>query len=270
MVALFKNIFAKFKRNSFLKILLTDVKHENVSLEAKQDAIYIFTITYNNELLLQHQIDLLNKNLRDPFVFVVADNSPNPAKRDLIAEICRKNKIGYISLPKNPEIDGSDSHSICLNWLYKNYISLLKPHYFGFIDHDVFCIKSTSIIDTLRKQTVYGCYQGREGYWYLWAGLCFFDFKKTKDKKLDFSVCLIDDVKLDTGGANWYKLYSGLKKEELEFPKQEYVTLRDGESIQSSNVEIMDSWLHSFNGSYWLEMPEKENLLFDFLQKYYK
>jgi hypothetical protein len=262
-------IVKNLKSTLFLKKNLSEVKHENVSLEKKSGAVYIFTVTFNNDMLLQHQIDLFNKNMKDSFVFVVADNSSIPTKRELIADVCRNNKIPYISLPKNPVKDGSGSHAICLNWLYKNFVSIVKPDYFGFIDHDVFCIKPGSLKEILTRQPVYGCYQGREQYWYLWAGFCFFHYSELQDKKFDFSACEIGSINLDTGGANWKGIYSGIKKEDLIFPKQEYVTIRQGDSIQSSNVEVIDNWLHSFNGSYWLEMPEKENILFDFLQKYY-
>lgn len=264
-----RNIIKNIQSSFFLRKKLSELKHENVSMNLKHDVIYIFTITFNNELLLQHQIDLLNKNMKDPFVFVVADNSSNLDKRELIADVCRKNKIAYISLPKNPVKDGSGSHAISLNWLYKNYISVINADYFGFIDHDIFCVKPGSLKEILDKQLMYGCYQGRQKYWYLWAGFCFFNLKKLKDKKMDFSACIINDVQLDTGGANWINLYSNIDKSTIQFPAQEYITLRQGESIQSSKVEVIDNWLHSFNGSYWIEMPEKENVLFDFLQKYY-
>src|ERR1043166_7342988 len=79
--------------------------------------LHIISFTYNNELLIQHQRRLLDKYLTDRFVLVIADNSPDPAKRELIKKFCMQNNTGYISMPDNPYGIGSNSHGVCINWI---------------------------------------------------------------------------------------------------------------------------------------------------------
>lgn len=117
----------KIKR--FINVSIGHLKCINYTKVNLQAPLHIITITFNNELLLQKQIDLLKKNVTDKFVFIVADNSPNKKKRKLITKICTENNIVYIPLPVNPFIS-SDSHAACLNWMYKHYITVEKPTYF--------------------------------------------------------------------------------------------------------------------------------------------
>ena len=150
----------------------------------------------------------------------------------------------------------------------KQIAAIQKPSYFGFIDHDIFPIKIHSIINILKTQNVYGHKQERGDYWYLWAGLCFFNYEKINNN-LDFSTTIINDIWLDTGGANFMKLYKNLKKDKILFPSHQYINIREGDSIQSQKIEIIGEWLHSFNGSYWLEMAPKEQILMNYLNKNY-
>lgn len=106
-------------------------------------------------------------------------------------------------------------------------------------------------------------------YWYLWAGFCFFNYENIKDYAINFSTTIIDNIRLDTGGANFNGLYKNLNKNDIRFPTHQYIDLREGNSIQSQKVEIIGDWLHSFNGSYWMEMSPKEQILMDYLNKYY-
>lgn len=264
----FKNIIHERKIKRFFNASIKNLKCINYTKVKLQAPLHIITVTFNNELLLQKQIDLLKKNVLDEFVFIVADNSSNTKKRKLISEICKENQIVYIPLPLNP-FASSDSHAACLNLLYNKYIKVEKPVYFGFIDHDIFAIQPHSIIDYLKKQPIYGHKQERTDYWYLWAGFCFFNYEKIKGYEIDFSTSIINDIWLDTGGANFNSLYVNLKPEDLEFPTHQYIDLREGNSIQSQKVEIIGDWLHSFNGSYWMEMSPKEQILMDYLNKYY-
>lgn len=228
----------------------------------------IICITYNNPALLPLQWKLIKKNIEDPYHFLVADNSSDPKSRDAIAEFCLKNKILYIPLPPNPFKNSSQSHAVALNWLVKNYILLRKPAYFGFIDHDIFPIEAFSPAAYLSKQGVYGLYQERPPYWYLWAGFCFFNYKGFDISLFDFMPGTVNGVNLDTGGKNWDAVYAKLDKTKINFPTQTYENLRDGEIAQSDKLERIGAWLHSFNGSYWMKVDAKEHLLEAYLNKY--
>lgn len=253
----------KIKR--FLHTRMSDI--ETYNLPKKRVPLHVITVTYNNELLLQHQVRLLNKYLTDDFIFVVADNSSDPNKRREIKSECIRNGVTYLSLPPNPYKTSSSSHGICLNWLCKNYLSVFNPAYFGFIDHDLYSASRHSIIDHLRKQPVYGHWQGQKGYWYLWAGMCFFNAAKVDARSLDFLPASIHGKYADTGGSNWKIIYSKLDQSKLSFPTHQYLNLREGNVPQSDKMELIGEWLHSFNGSYWMKVEAKENILFDYLNK---
>jgi hypothetical protein len=240
-------------------------------LRTHTDQVVIISVAYNNEMLLEHQIRLLNKNILDSFVFVVADNSSNVVKRKLIKSICEKYSVAYISLPQNPYATSSNSHGIALNWLYRHVILKINPKYWGFIDHDIFPIVSHSLIATLKEQPVYGHLQTRGSYWYLWAGFSFFTLELVRNVNLNFMPVKVSNIMLDTGGGNWKSLFSALEKKRLKFPSHSYQVLGEGaiSCVQSSQIEIIGEWAHSFNGSYWLDAPPKENALNDFLSNFY-
>lgn len=269
MKIFFKKTLQAINNTLFFKKTIESLDCLNMPKNIKSNTVFIFTITFNNEKLLEYQIKLLNKYIKDDFVFIVADNSSSIEKRKLIRDICIKNKNPYIGLPKNPFNISSNSHAAGLNWLYKNYITLIKPKKFGFIDHDLFPINYISIKKYLETQPFYGPWQGKKEHWYLWAGMCFFDFDFLKNKNIDFSPCIVNGYNLDTGGANWFSLYNEINQDGIIFPNQEYIHVRDnGDSIQSNKMEIIGDWLHSFNGSYWMNMKPKEDLLIDYLKKY--
>jgi hypothetical protein len=267
---MFGKIIQHIRNKRFLNQSLSGVeKNEYVPSEGKSSRLHVFTVTYNNSSLLEHQINLMRKYLEDSFVLVVADNSTNTSIRKDIQKICSNNKVGYIGLPKNPFTTSSRSHAICLNWIWKNYIKSLKPEFFGFIDHDIYPVEKHSLISKIEKNGLYGHVQGNELHWYLWAGFSFFSWTKVKNVELDFSPCTVEGVNLDTGGGNWEQLYSTLDKGAMDFPSHMYIKLREGEVAQSDKMELIGEWLHSFNGSYWMNVNPKEDAINDYLKKYY-
>jgi glycosyltransferase involved in cell wall biosynthesis len=240
-----------------------------LQLKGAPKQLHIITVTFNNERLLVHQIKLLQKNLKDDFELVVVDNSTDKIKRQLIKEFCLLHGILYFPVIQNPYYGGSESHAYCLNWSYRNYIQKIRPRYFGFIDHDAFPVNEHSLISVLQKQQVYGHLQSRGEYWYLWAGLCFYRFESVKDLALDFMPGVIQNTAVDTGGLNWEILYKHLDRQKLLFPAHSYIQLREGEVIQSDKMERLGDWLHSFNGSNWMQVKSKDREIDEYLQKLY-
>jgi hypothetical protein len=258
-------IRTRIKVRRFLNISLTEIESLNLPPAGTSHELHLVTFTYNNELLLPYQLKLLKKYLKDDFILVVADNSPLREKRDAIKHFCEKENVTYLSMPENPFNVGSNSHAICLNWICRNYYPRYKPAYIGFIDHDIYPVAAHKLTDMLNRQPVYGHLQMRGGGWYLWAGYCFFNAGQVNVKDLDFMPCDINGEHADTGGANWKIVYSGLSKKDLYFPEHSYIQLRAGDIPQSSQMEKIDNWIHSFNGSYWMSVPPKENVLFSYL-----
>lgn len=274
---LFKNINSIFKNTlqwigalKFYNTNLNDVLTVNLTPVNKKKPLQLITVTFNNDSLLSHQIKLINKNLLDDFFFIVADNSDNKQKKKSIRKICEEHGIGYIALPRNPYFSGSGSHGGSLNWMYKKYLSHVKPDFFGFIDHDAYPVQQHSLIKILNKQPIYGTIQIREKFWYIWAGLCFYRFDITQNQKINFLPGTIDGVNLDTGGLNWEGIYKRLNKNELDFPEHYYISLRDGDVLQSDKMERIGSWLHTFNGSNWMGVEARDEEINNYLSALYK
>ncbi len=226
----------------------------------------IVTIAFNNDMVIEHQVRLLNKYLLDPYHYTIADNSSDPAKQEKIMQIAKKTDISYIFLPKNPftGIDPSLSHGSALNWIFRNYIKHRKAKFFGFIDHDIFPVQPTRVVDSLQENPVYGLIQERGDVWYLWPGFCFFQHDYTKDKKINF----MPSKACDTGGGNWKSIYSELDKSKIPQLKHKYDQLRKGGVARSDWVEYIGDWLHTFNASGWFKIKNKDNLVDALLNKY--
>jgi hypothetical protein len=92
--------------------------------------------------------------------------------------------------------------------MYYHIIKKRQPRYFGFIDHDLFPIKAISLSQKLESHPVDGHLVQEKNYWYLWAGLCFYQFDFVKNKKMDFLPTKVQNIYLDTGGGNWHTIYS--------------------------------------------------------------
>lgn len=242
--------------------------HINCSLALAKPEMHIdlITVAFNNEYLIEKQIKLINKFIKDKdFSLIIADNSSRPEKRILIRDICSKYEVGYISIPDNLMIkyagDGY-SHGATLNWIYHNFIKKRKPAIFGFIDHDLFPIVPISIKEKIGIKDFYGPVRDQEKGWYIWAGLCFFKYEIVKDLPLNFIPYMIDGVFLDTGGSNYPILYHKYDKTKVEDLTTRNVNITS-ESDRSSNYHadflqfIDECWLHLINGSNWKKIPEK-------------
>jgi hypothetical protein len=119
-------------------------------------------------------------------------------------------------------------------------------------------VKQEEIIPILEKQGMFGHLQEREVYWYFWAGFMFFKLDSKFNKEIDFGPGAVNGVNLDTGGLVYKPILADVNKEKLVFPKQEYKRIREGDLIQSDQMEFIGNWMHSFNGSYWIKIPNKE------------
>ena len=264
----------KLRNTFFLSRKIHQLQHNNCSLMPLTDreSIDIITVAFNNEFLIEQQIRLIKKYVKDINVYyTVADNSDNPEKRRLIQAICEKEQVGYIGLPKTLVRHGSYSHGMALNWMYANHISYRKPTVFGFIDHDLFPIQSYSILESIAKQDFYGKTVLRDnGMWYLWAGFCFFRFEKTKKYPLNFVPFMDGATYLDTGGSNYKAMYSNYNLDKLATCKPTVEkSIRDGSNYHADIVHYIDEcWLHAINGSNWAKVAPKDDILRKMLEKF--
>jgi hypothetical protein len=263
------NLYQKYTVGKFYKTVPGKVFTQNIDWQKIKDKLLIMTVSYNNANVIRQQIRFVKKNIKDEYVYIIADNSSDKAKRSEIQILCKETNTGYISLPPNPFSTSSDSHAVALNWLFKNIVSVYQPAFFGFIDHDIYPVKPHSVTDLMAAQPFYGLIQQRENYWYLWPGLCFFKKEAYNNREFDFMPCVSNGIRLDTGGALCDILFHTFNKDSVKFPTQVYENIREGEVFQSDKIELIGNWLHSFNGSYWMQVKDKEDVLNKVLDNYY-
>lgn len=239
------------------------------NLQARPDGprhVDLITIAFNNAELIRLQHRFVEKNFLDPHQQIIVDNSTKPEVRREIFDFCRENGLTYLGMPKNllNKIGGSYSHAMTLNYTYRRLIRKRKPFAFGQIDHDLFPVKPVSILEKLASQPVYGPLRDRGNEWYLSAIMSFFRFDFLQDKKVDFLPVTPTNTYLDSGGGNWYEVYSCLTQKDLVFPNEQIVPLREGGDRHSDSLEYFDdkTWLHTINGSCWKKVQDgKDNLV---------
>jgi hypothetical protein len=210
--------------------------------------LWIICVAFNNPILIKKQIESFRKNAGSEITLIIADNSSDKNKRDIIKTICEQEKICYIDLPKNPRTQASLSHSLSLNWIYYNIIKEEQPFAFGFIDHDIFPLSKIDIKEKLNTYDAYGLKQERNRddihTWYLWAGFCFYRTAYLNSFKPNFSSVAISNWKnsigLDTGGGNFERVYKNSNIKVLFAKKQ----------IDSNGSEIIDNWMHIAKASF--------------------
>ncbi len=55
---------------------------------------------------------------------------------------------------------------------------------------------------------------------------------------------------------------------DLSRPSHAYGKFRDGNCPQADWYEIIDDWIHTFNASHWMAVPEKDHLVDALLNEY--
>ncbi|MBC7865106.1 MAG: hypothetical protein IAF38_19180 [Bacteroidia bacterium] len=228
----------------------------------------IITITFSNNNVVRNQVQLMDKYIEDKFTHLILDNSDIEAESKKIKETAAKFNRPYIRLTGNPHGRGSNSHGLALNWAYQQLVLRFRPAYFGFLDHDIYPVKTEKIIPMLDQQSIFGHLQERKPYWYLWPGLCFFKMTELFSASSNLAAGQIESINLDTGGMLYKSVYSKLNFKDIFFPPQHYERLREGNLTQSDQVEYIGNWIHSFNGSYWIKIKDKENELQNLINKY--
>ncbi len=238
-----------------LLLLHTFKKSPKESTVLKQYNFMVITIAFNNVEILKIQFEYLKRFLDDPFNYVIADNSNKKEYSKRIETFCKKNKISYLKIPKNPltRVRASGSHGIALNWCQRNIIKKYKPKYYGFLDHDIFPIKKVSLIDNLNKG-FYGAIRNRKDpYWYMWPGFSFFEFEKIEKYSFNFFPHHSGKngfIFLDTGGSNYFSIFKKIGKESIQEAKSKLVNLNtEKEFVRGENssqtFEVIDgAWLH--------------------------
>lgn len=245
----------------------------HLSLMHSPESVDLITVAFNNAELIKIQEQFLKRYIQDAYYHIIVDNSTDVIVREKIYNYCLDNNIAYISLPYNwlNKIGSSYSHACALNYVYRHIIRKRQPYAFGQIDHDLFPVQKLSILEYLKDQPVYGPLRQRNECWYLSAIMSFFRYEFVCDKKVDFMPVTPVKTYLDSGGGNWYKIYSQLNMNQLIFPEEHIEKLREGGDRHGDSLEWFDNkrWLHTINGSCWKPVEAgKENMVRELLNSY--
>jgi hypothetical protein len=206
-------------------------------------------IAFNTPWVIELLVRSAAANLQGT-TLLVADNSSHRAARAEIAAICRSRAVPYVRLPANPEWAPNRSHGIAMNWIYDNIVCHFRPRAFAFLDHDLFPIRPVDLSLNLRDQPVYGMLRvsPRQDAWSLWAGFCVFDFPSVVSRCLDFNY--ESPLSLDTGGANWDRLYRFMDRRTMRFARVRRTQLDDPLTRSRRSVACIDEFVHVGGASY--------------------
>lgn len=231
------------------------------------DRVDVATVAFNNADVIGEQIRLIGKNLSDPHEYTVADASDDADASRGIRAHCEAGGVGYIRLPRSrsARLDPSAAHGRALNWLFRKFLRPRGARYAGLIDHDVFPIRPTSVIEAIGRAPAWGHMQRGRGGWYLWPGLCFFDMGAVGGRELDFRPGRAGD----TGARNHEALFRDIDEADIVPPPHTYGRLREGNGDpQSHGYELIGDWLHTFNASHWKPTEDRDHLVADLLARF--
>ncbi len=225
----------------------------------------ISIVAFEQDEVLDWALSLIKKNLNGCHVLVF-DNSRDISKREKIKNICRLRSVPYLSLPRNLTRHPNRSHGMAMTWIYDRIICQISPNWFGYLDHDMVPVRPVHLDKiVVEAQEFYGLLRAKSGYWNLWAGYCFFNFKKVSGKPLNF---LYDFSRsMDTGGRNWDCLYVNHDLQKLILAEQEYKNVTLSISEVRSVQLIDENWVHIGSVSYNNNLDVKKDFYKKFINK---
>ena len=220
----------------------------------------LVTVAFNDAEFIDWQASLLRRHAPSP-LRVVIDNSTDDVVARQIEQVAEARGSLYIKLRPPPwrrAIDGGRAHASAMNWTWRNVLRPGRPRAFGFIDHDLFPMRATDPFAPLADYPVAGQVRDKSGCgrWFLWAGFCFFRFYAVERVALDFSLDWA--AGLDTGGANWFRLYRHLAASDVFDVGETLEPVADDLSIDVARFEWVGDWLHYSNFSTPYDMQPDE------------
>lgn len=204
----------------------------------------LVTIAFNDAELIRIQSQLVRRFIPQA-LHLIADNSSDSSAAQTIRTDCLKRQVPYVRLPRNPWqglAAASRSHGQAMNWVLRQILTPGRPASFGYIDHDLFPTRPCDPFAQLESLPFYGDKRWAGDRWFLWAGYCFFRFEQAERTRLDFSQDWF--IGLDTGGANWAKLYSQWDPSRLPDRPIRETSILPGVETRQAYVEWRDDWLH--------------------------
>lgn len=216
-------------------------------IAGRREQVLACTIAFNLPQAVALLADGMARYVPDARL-LVCDNSSDPQARARIAALCLEKGLHYCPMPSAPRPhqrpNGSRSHGVALNWVWRNLIRPARPRVFAVLDHDLVPLAPDDLSARVARQPAYGMVRhgARFGGWYLWPGYSVFDFAAVEHLQLDFGTDT--PLTLDTGGQNWRVLYRNLSLPDLAQARTREVFLDDPETGLPESYLLADQWLH--------------------------
>lgn len=218
------------------------------------------TIAFNQTWPILYQMRLFSKFLTDEHELSVYDNSDD-GPSVAVSRLCESFGTRYVRIESKTHV-----HADALNVACEDLLERGAP-YIGFLDHDVYPTKPTSMIK-LAENGFFGIGQrAPSGHRYLWPGFCIFSREWLDGRIPDFG---------GIPGADTGSMLAGLFSEQdwETVPEihwgYEQIRPDDGHGTQSWAIERMGDWIHLVNASGWLKVPnagERNTLLREMLEE---
>jgi len=202
------------------------------------------TVAFNQPENVVMQARLIARHVPGA-IHVVADNSSDPAAARTIRDVATRAGSLYARPPATPWKGpaGGRSHGFAMTWLWRNVVRPAAPEAFGFIDHDLYPMEPTDPFAPLASYPAAGLiWRRQERRWHLWAGFCFFRYADVARLPLDFGLDWY--AGLDTGGANWWRLYRRLEQSRIVDPGRRLEPILAGVPADQCGIEWLGPWLH--------------------------
>jgi len=270
-VLIYKTIFNMYSRVAYLLSTMHVSHHQRTNY--KRCELLLITVAYNDECLIEKQIELVRSKVIDPeYRHIVIDNSLMRKKRKFIKSVCMQHDIEYVAIPFfitflfHYQI--AISHGAALNWMYYHYLQYKKPFRFALLDHDLFPVRDVDMAQLLGQRDFYGVSRVFGEEWYLWPGFCVFNYD-VFIRKPDFLPIHTARNFLDTGGGNYRRFYCKYDIQDVEFPSVQTLRIKNSKELtrrcdiyHSDYVQIIDDkWLHLINGSNYARIKGKDDFI---------
>jgi len=222
----------------------------------------LVSVAFNNPKLIKLQAEALRRFVVDVYTLVVVDNSTDSRHSEELKLMAVGEGFTYLKAPKNPYswIDPSLSHSLALDWAWKQIVEKVQPATVTLLDHDVFPTQEVALSGILEGAVAAGFKRVSLGSsrWLLWPGLLMFDYQAVARYRMSF----MPRRDTDSGGALFWNLYSTLPESSFRFLKRKELIFssdspRYGDGGSGEFHIFDDIWLHLVDGSGWSDGVEK-------------
>jgi hypothetical protein len=211
--------------------------------------------------VVEEALRLYPKYLTDSFVLSVYDNSNDAKVAWDIQQLCKAQGARYTRVPLRAARDGKRLHEDALHHACADLMNRQAP-VLGFLDHDVFPCRPTSLLALVEPCGFFGVGQrnGENGQVYLWPGFVFFRRDWLDGRMPDF-----DSLPgVDTGA----QLANLITEEQLNaLPPISYgydwIRTTNG-TTHSDAVERISDFVHLTNTTHWNRVPnwgQRESLM---------